>query len=336
MLSKTFPSVTQHLKLFISREHPSIDLTFKQKGNYIYCIYSDAIYYQAILAETANVNDYNLVVSYTDISTLMTANDPINLELYDNYVLLTNNTLEIVLPQSFNSIAEVMHFDLSKYNYTEVQDKQLCYKQLKSFLHTNTLFSLYHKEWSYDVKNSVILLKTPSIWVQGRCTGLGLTLTADISLLRLLCQLQPQTFYTDSETLVMTDSVYTCAVPINSTPTDDDNTLTSQLESMQSTDPISTKTLTSLIAACAYSKQTVCDITVYKNSIQLTLDNLTSLKIHTKVDATLTETLGSCKVPTDLLVVLFKLVCVDTWFQALITKGRLCLRTPNLIILICV
>jgi len=324
--SENIPTILKHLTAMIPKGDTAVNMTIKIANGGLYFICRSNIWYKASLGKV-NASDFSLTVRYYDLSALFKSDSKLDIELFDTYVQISTDNATVTLDAAYDF--EDLDFEIDISEELNKVNKETAFDMLRSFLQTTAIFNLYKTEHPYQVYNNIILLKTPSIWFQGRCE-LNLNASITVTMLRTLLQLEPGYYYTKDKSLYITDKFYIGVIPIQ--PLVEQNNFTEILDGISEPVTIDTGNFAETLNTIIKIKPPIMEVAVYDNGMSITAST-PECSIKNKIGMC-DNVKFICKIPPELLQIVFKLLHNNTTAQILYKKGIICYRNKQIVILI--
>ena len=319
--------ILSHLRNFIPKGDVSFNLTIKVKDAVLYFITKGVAQYKAALGKV-ECPDSLLTVRYHDISTLISNTDVLIFEFLPHSVTLKTQQVFVTFEAAFDF--EDLDFETLPYEQLNTIEDETTFSSLQTFLQTGTLFNVYKKEWPYFIYNGVIVLKTPSIWIQGRCKELNLNSIIASDMLRLLVQIHPKYYYYYSNQLYIAGSNYVCIIPLQPTP--EPNNFLTIMQGLSAPVTFNTENLLDTISSTVKLKPNFSTFSIYENGVQFKV---------ALPEFNICKNIGQCdkpkhvsNIPVEILQLVFRLFKRNNIVQVLYKEDILCFRNQTLIIVI--
>lgn len=324
--SDNIQNILLHLKHFMPKGDTSLNVTIRVNNKRLYVACKSYMLYKAYIGP-AECEDVALSVRYHDLLPYIKNSKTLTFCIEPKSVSISTTSCTCTLGSSYDF--DEVDFDVPSFDDLVIIDNVEVFGALRSFMQTTQLFKLYKKEHPYSIYNGVVLLKTPSVLVQGRCSSLNLNsvLTADV--LKTLITLQPDNYCIKENSLYLFSNYYACIVPIQ--PIIENNIFTSLIPKVNPV-RIQTEHFNDTLAAINVMHPEYTHFNIYTDGISV---------IATTSDCEIKDTIGlctelvaTCRVPIELLIVAFRMLGANTMAEVLYEKGILCLRNQNLSMLI--
>lgn len=308
-----------HLSKLIPNGEKAMNLTVKIQNNKLFLVCKSSIWYKAFLCATTHP-DTMLTIRYYDLATLFSGVEEFDLLIQQTYVELQTPTLNVVLQAAYDF--EDLDFTVEAPEELFSVSTQDAYAQLRSFLATASYFGLMKKEYPYEIHNNIILLKTPSIWFQGRC-GFNINASLTLSTLRTLIDLAPDSYYTLDKNLYITSANYIALLPIQQLV--EEKTFVSLLEGMSEPTQFDTGNTNATLNSLSKLATAPIDVTIYNDGLQLYI-HTAECQLRNKI-GNCTKMIYTARVPTSILSLVFRMLGNNNIAQVLYKEGILCFRT---------
>lgn len=324
--SDNIQNILLHLKHFIPKGDTTLNITIRVSDKRLYIACKSYMLYKAYVG-VAECEDIAISVRYHDLLPYIKNSNTLTFCIEPKSVSISTTSCTCTLGSSYDF--DEIDFDVPSFDDLVIIDNTEVFGALHAFMQTTQLFRIYKKEHPYSIYNGVILLKTPSVLVQGRCSSLNLNavLTADV--LKTLITLKPDNYCIKENNLYLFSNYYACILPVQ--PIIESNIFVSLIPNV---DPVRIHTghFNDTLTAINTVHPEFTHFNIFTDGISV---------VATGADCEINDSLGlctelvaTCRVPIELLIVAFKMLGANTNAEVLYEKGVLCLRNQNLSMLI--
>ena len=315
-----------HLKHFMPRGDKSLNITISVHDKKLYIACKQYMLYKAYVG-VADCEDVMVSVHYHDLLPFVKNSSELTFNIESKSVTISTTSCSCTLGSSYDF--DEVDFDVPEFDNLVVINNEEVFGSLRSFLKTMSLFTLYKKEHPFSIYNGVILLKTPSVLIQGRCSSLNLNAVLTSEVLRTLIELRPDNYCIQGNSMYLLSKYYACVLPVQ--PILEESIFVSLIPKVE---PIRFQTgrFIDTLTALTVMNPEFTNFNIFKDGISVNASSA-ECKINDQLGLC-TELVATCRIPIELLNLAFKMLGANTNAEVLFERGILCLRNQNISMLI--
>ncbi len=318
--------VLDMLQLLVPKGESEVPVGLHKKGSELYITSTQGCAYQSHITI-----DYDGVIDttfmYRDITPLLPTMGDVMLYVLPNYVEISGEGFSVSFPIAYSTV-EVL--EIGTTNFRDIDST--VYQTGLSKITGMGLEKLLLKVSPIIIRDNIAIQKYPNVWVQTRANGLGVSAVIDTVHTKLLTRFSP-TGVTDSipGTLLFKGRNGTLQIPCRAD--NDSSSVKDLLVDMESVLTINLQSYLDKVRTLSkIDPKGHCNVILYESGM-FTRMSVANSNMKIGIGNTTGEVVQTVTLPIQLWLSFLKCIGTDTRVEILVGGGKLCLRTPFVIIL---